>query len=80
MSEGASPEQGARNLLRVALPVIRLLTAVRIIKRSWDRLEPGERRKAGRLIAQFRGRPSNLNAKERRELFRIARKAAGLGS
>ena len=59
------------------IPLVRVLTAIRLIKRSWDRLGPDYRRRAGRLIAQFRGRPSNLSQPERRELVRIARKAVG---
>ena len=59
------------------IPLVRAITAIQIIKRSWDRLDPADRREAGRLITQFRGRPSNLSQPERRELVRIARKAAG---
>ena len=58
---------------------MRVITAIQLIKRSWDRLEPEDRRKAGRLISQFRGRPANLDQSERRELLRIAKKAAGFG-
>lgn len=61
------------------IPIVRVLTAIQLIKRSWDRLEAGDRRRAGQLITQFRGRPANLSQKERSELWRIARKAAGLG-
>ena len=61
------------------IPIVRVITAIQLIKRSWDRLEPKDRREAGRLISQFRGRPSNLTTDERRELIRIAKKAAGFG-
>ena len=59
------------------IPYMRVLTAIQLIKRSWDRLDAAERREAGRLIAQFRGRPSNLDQGERQRLIRIARKAVG---
>ena len=59
------------------IPYMRLLTAIKLIKRSWDNLDAAERREAGRLIAQFRGRPSNLDQGERQKLVRIARKAVG---
>jgi hypothetical protein len=61
------------------VPLVRVMTAIQILKKSWDRLEPAERSEAGRLIKKFRGRVSNLTQKERRELVRIARKASGLG-
>lgn len=61
------------------IPLVRVITAIQLIKRSWDRLEPDDRREAGRLIAQFRGRPANLDQAERRELLRIAKKAVGFG-
>ena len=68
-----------RGLLFRNIPIVRVITAIQLIKRGWDRLEAAERREAGRLIAQFKGRPSNLAQHERRELLRIARKAAGFG-
>ena len=61
------------------VPLVRAITAIQLIKRSWDRLEPDDRRRAGSLIAQFRGRASNLSQDDRRELVRIAKKAAGFG-
>ena len=66
-----------RRLMFRNIPLVRAITAIQLIKRSWDRLEPNDRRRAGNLISQFRGRPSNLDQAERRELIRIARKAVG---
>ena len=61
------------------IPLVRVITAIQLIKRSWDRLDADDRRKAGRLITQFRGRPANLSQAERRELVTIAKKAMGFG-
>lgn len=44
-------------------------------EQAWQRLDVRERRRLRRLLVQSRGRPSNLSARERTQLYRIMRKA-----
>jgi hypothetical protein len=53
-----------------------------VVRRSheaWTRLTPHERSELQRLVSQSRARPANLTERERRELWRIVRKALGVG-
>lgn len=53
------------------LPVARLVAVAEIVvlaREHFNKLEPHERRRLVELVRHGRGRPTNLSAKERREL------------
>lgn len=53
------------------LPVARLVAVAEIVvlaREHFNKLEPHERRRLVELVRTSRGRPTNLSAKERREL------------
>jgi hypothetical protein len=61
-----------------AIPVARLIALAEvalIAHQHIGRLEPKERRRVIELLRRGRGRPSNLSAKERRELAILVAKA-----
>ena len=68
---------------RRVVPSAKVLAALAwVVRRSheaWSRLTPHERGELRRLVSQSRGRPANLTEWERRELWRIVRKALGVG-
>ena len=68
---------------RRGVPSAKVLAALAwVVRRSheaWSRLSPHERGELQRLVSQSRGRPANLTERERRELWRIVRKALGVG-
>jgi hypothetical protein len=60
------------------LPIVRLLVLgelVMLAREHFERLTPKERRRLVVLMRDARGRPSNLSARERRELEAIVAKA-----
>lgn len=71
-----------RTLSRVTalrkLPVVRLLAVAEVIvlaREHMNKLEPHERRRLVELVRRGRARPSNLSARERRELTALMAKA-----
>ena len=75
------------NTARLLSPLLRVrwqvaLLAVRRVAyelhNAHGRLEPDERRRLGELVRQSGGHPTRLSAPERREVARLAQKAAGL--
>jgi hypothetical protein len=44
-------------------------------RRAWRNLEPSERERLGGLVRKSKGRRSNLNARERDELWSLVKKA-----
>jgi hypothetical protein len=48
------------------------------LQNAHGRLEPEERRRLGELLRHSGGRPMRLSPPERREVARLAQKAAGL--
>jgi hypothetical protein len=60
------------------VPIARMLILAELIvlvREHMTKLEPQERRRLYELIRQGRGRPSNLSARERRELSALLAKA-----
>ncbi len=60
------------------LPLLRLLALAEVIvvaREHINKLEPDERRRLVELIRRGRARPSNLSARERRELSALVAKA-----
>lgn len=55
--------------------ILILAQAALIVRRHLRRLEPDERKRMAKLVAQSKGRPSSkLSANEREELLRLVRK------
>jgi hypothetical protein len=60
--------------LKRASPWLYVIVAAEVavlLKEHWDRLDERERRRLPELVRKSRGRPSNLSAREKRELRRI---------
>jgi len=60
------------------LPILKLLAAAEILllaKDHFERLEPRDRRRIVELVKRGRGRPSNLSARDQRELSALIAKA-----
>lgn len=57
-----------------SVPWLLLLDAGKVAREHWQKLTPSERSKLGRLIKKSKGRLSNLTARERVELRRLANK------
>lgn len=57
-----------------AIPWALLAEAAMIARNRWTRLTPGEREHLLAVLRKSRGRPGNLDARERRDFRRMAEK------
>jgi hypothetical protein len=57
-----------------AIPWALLLEAAVIARNRWGRLTPGERQHLVAVLKKVRGRPADLDARDRKDLRRIAEK------
>lgn len=57
-----------------AMPWIMVFELAVTLRRQWKRLEPGERAELSALIKKSQGRPSNLDAGERKAVRRLVAK------
>ncbi|HZU59910.1 MAG TPA: hypothetical protein VE983_03045 [Solirubrobacteraceae bacterium] len=68
----------SRTRLLRKLPLVRLMAVAEVIvlaREHMNKLEPPERRRLVELVRRGRARPSNLSARERRELSALVAKA-----
>jgi len=56
------------------MPWIMVFELATTLRKHWKRLEPGERAELAALIKKSQGRPSNLDAGERKHVRRLVAK------
>ena len=61
-----------------AIPWILVLAAAKVLWEHWNRVDERDRARASKILADSKGMPQRMSAKEREELLEIARRLDAL--